>query len=347
MEYKLVCVNGNLKEFISKINLKFTYKSITIDFLDYFPLLKDGDAIKSTVYNIVLLYINIFIKYNEFPSSDILFRKTFNKDISDLFWEYKELQIPLQFKNDEYYELINKNVHPLMNLNMTGPLMKEKYLMKELVDTICSWKENSNCTNKDTLLEILISCTSQNLLTILNDTNDYIRLIYAIINKDMKTLIECLYIENIDPRISNNALYKLALCCGKSDIKYLIEKSRESVKSIVNLKNIFEYLEREDLHQYSFVYIMKVKHDMLIKELSEYPNISTEEKNTNLSYFMNLGNFNKTLTLNYCSEMSNIIKEESIRRNWIEKQVLTNNFESLIGISDIPNDIFNYMNNLR
>lgn len=42
-------------------------------------------------------------------------------------------------------------------------------------------------------------------------------------------------------------------------------------------------------------------------------------------------------------ETCNEIKEFVIKQNWIEKQVLINNIEPLIGPSDIPNNIFDYM----
>ena len=42
-----------------------------------------------------------------------------------------------------------------------------------------------------------------------------------------------------------------------------------------------------------------------------------------------------------------MIKETSIKRNLLEKQLLTNNYEELIGQSNLPDIIFNHMNAFR
>lgn len=47
------------------------------------------------------------------------------------------------------------------------------------------------------------------------------------------------------------------------------------------------------------------------------------------------------------TEISNMIKHVSIVRNLLEKQILTDNFTELIGVSNVSDNIFNYLNNFR
>ncbi len=47
------------------------------------------------------------------------------------------------------------------------------------------------------------------------------------------------------------------------------------------------------------------------------------------------------------NKISNMIRDIVIKRNWYERQVLTNSFELLIGLSEIPDNIFLHMNMLK
>ena len=103
-------------------------------------------------------------------------------------------------------------------------------------------------------------------------------------------------------------------------------------------------LENEDLNEQSFNKFIETKYNKFIKE---YSILMTEDNKSLIDYYGKIANFCKTLPIRQNFDISNMIKEESIKRNWYEKEMLTNGFESLIGSSEIPNNIFSYMNNFR
>lgn len=332
-----VGLKDNLKNFISNIKLEFKYKSISIDFLDYFPLLKKGVTIKRTITDIIHIYLKIFWKYNNFPTVNNIFDKIFNKDINEYYVKFEFIPDANVLNNID--SLVDDNTY---SINETELMQDEKILSGELYVTTESWSSRINNTNKEALCEILILCSSPIILEVLL-SSDKIRLLYNIINEDAADLISCFDFYAIDPRVGDNDLYKLARCCEKSNIKFMIEKIQAKY-GCLHLSKIFNYLSDESSYIHSFEEYIENKLSELTKKCSS--SIILMEI-IEVNFHDNLVIFLKTLPVNNNFVISNIIKEESIKRNWIEKQILIKNFEELIGPSDVPNNIFNHINTLR
>jgi hypothetical protein len=296
-----VHLDSKLAYFISQINFKFTYNScITIDIFDYFPLLKQGityeTIIKTMIETYTLFYAN---DHPEIIDEDKLFFETFNSDIN------------LYFINDKYklnrggtlrnliYLYRDLKFQPIEQYddNLIKQLEFENLLSTELFQSIKLMKNYVSMSMSrnlpyNRLCELLISLNNKTLLQQLL-LNKYVKLIYSILIKDKNTIYELLYINNIDPRLGNNELYKLSI--------------------------------NKELDVYKM--IDKINHNM-------FENIFKIENNIEIS--------ENTL------EISDMIREISIKRNLLEKQMLTNNFEELIQIqSNLPDIIFSLINTFR
>jgi len=320
MENIPVHLDGKLMYFISQVNLKFTYNScVTIDLFDYFPLLKQGITYKSIIRSIIETYILFYTNIHpELIDDDKLFLETFNSDIN------------LYFINDKYKLNRGGTLRNLIFLfsdlkfqpieqydgNLIEPLDFENLLAKELyqsIKLIKNWVDMPMSCNLsyNRLCELLISLHNKTLLQQLL-LNNYVKLIYSILINDKNTVYELLYINNIDHRLGNNELYKLSTN-KELDVYKMIDKINYENEAQKKFNNMFK---------------------------SILNNIYVIENNEILGN--NIGISDNT------SEISEMIEETSVKRNLLEKQLLTNNFEELIQTqSNLPDIIFNLINTLR
>lgn len=324
MENIPVRLNDKLIHFISKLNLKFTYNScVTIDLLDYFQLLKQGITSRSTIKNIIAIYISFYKNIHpELVDEDKSFFETFNSDINlffindkydlnrggilrNLILLYTELDFQTIEQCDENLSMqINLESLFAQELGQSIKLMKDYVFMSIL----------HNCPY-NRLCELLISLKSNDILLQKLLLNDNVDLIYSILNNDIKMVHNLLYINNIDPRLGNNELYKLSI--NKEHDVYMM------------IRNIYKKNEESKIFNNMFK--------------SFFNDISSLNNDTHIKQFKDINNMSEINT----SDISDMIKDVSIKRNWLEKQMLTNILEESIGESDLPDVIFNIINTLR
>jgi hypothetical protein len=222
----------------------------------------------------------------------------------------------------------------------------EKNLSEQLRDVIVLWHTHSNRTD-DELIQFLICCSQRSkvLLTKLIESNDYIRLIWNIINNDVTGVVLSLLVEELDPRIGYDDLYKLALLCEKRNIKQLISCTENNWfgRTALKLNTIFKYIENDEYCKYPFIDFLNDKYSVLFDKFLNDKLTHIEEKDMN--YYGKLRLRSDELYHFLDSKISDLIKEVSIKRNWIEKQVIIKNIEE--SQSTIANDIFNHLNNFR
>jgi len=294
-----IVLNDKFTNIMPNIKFRFTYRSIIIDLLDCFPFLKEGKQMAKTICNIIVAHKWFIAKKCSDNINDI--------DI------------------DNINDIISDHISVVKcNNELIENMRSEEILSKQLCNVIIHWHQCSNKT-KNELIQFLICCsqTSKDLHNKLIESNDYIRLMWNIIENNLTEVSLMLFVEELDPRIGNNDLYQLALLCEECNIKELLQYTVSEIKSIFSLKlNIlFDYIE--EYNQYSsFIDFLDTKHhyDVWV---------------TNFIKFKSIQN----------SNISKHIKETSIKRNWMEKQIIIKNIgESQSTTSD---DIFNYLNNFR
>lgn len=282
-----------LNNFISQINLQFSYNNcITVDLMDYFPLLKHGYCNFITLLTIKdicdIFYSQSFL-INIFGNSHL----DYLSDISSIDNVTKQLSNDMNIEEQHAIELYD--CLEFMRKYTTISLKEPNNLLCQLLTSFESNSIYGVLHQKD-----VHSSLYDKLL--LNNT---IKLIHSILNCDENKMN--LYLEYIDPRIGNNEIYKL------------------SIDNKIETMGLMDHL------------MIQKQHAIIIKE------------NNGIDHLIIGSERNKIISDMYESKLliSNMIRDITIKRNWIEQQVLIDNFETLIGSSDIPNNIFNYINNLR
>lgn len=262
--------------------------------------MKRGLAKKSTTFCITYVYIGIFWKYHNFPTTNEVFSNSFNLNINDYFMEMEKN--PSKEFISNLFSLINENTYPLIILD-NDELTQEELLSEQLDIVLKMWCENYNFLNQDPLCEILIVCsiTSPSLLEKLL-SNDYVRLLNVIINEDSLTVKS--YFDKYATIMDD--LYKLALCCERSNINYLIRNTQEA-EHVLSLNQIFEYLRDDMCNEYSFNDVVNKSFGILIMKCATSP-ILTADIRDNLLYFQSLYTFLKTLPINNHLDVSNLIQ---------------------------------------
>lgn len=315
-----IILNKKFTQIMPNIKFRFTYKSIIIDLLDCFPFLKEGKMTSKTMCNIIVTH-EWFNGKNRGQNYDLL-------------------------NIDDSNSISNNVIITNINDELIENLKYEEILSEQLRDTMVSWHTHSNRTN-DELIQFLICCSqaSKILHIKLIEINDYIRLIWNIINNDVTEAVLLLLVEELDPRIGFNDIYKLALLCEKHNIKQLISCTKNNLfgTTILKFNTIFEYIENEEYCKYPFINFINVKYSILFDKFKN--DKLTDIEKTNMSYYGTLRLKFNELQHSSTSEISTLIKEVSIKRNWIEKQVIIKNIEETQ--STTSDDIFNHLNNFR
>ena len=271
-----------LNNWVKQIILKFTYINyITVDFWDYFPLLKQGKCYRST--------FSYLVKICEILCTD----KSSNKS------RYELLVDNVGF-NPMNYRAFKENIVNELNEKITQELYIERLHIYELQSCFAFMVGNQNNFiiengSYNQLCQLLISFESIHIIMgtdRFNENGKYESLLKKLLSNQIIRLIgyvlQCdelnvnLCLNTIDPRVYNNVLYLLSIDQNIDMIELINNRRTKEQTSLVVKNNI-----------------------------------------------------------------SNMIRDVSIKRNWLDKQVLINCFESLIGSSEIPNNIFVHMNKLR
>lgn len=265
-----VRINDKLIHFFNNIDLEYSYKNINLDFMDYFPLLKQGITLIDTYYNIAGAYgvKNDIIELGPARSmSDYImyeFFKKFNSDEDPYILTATEMyrnEINI-FKKDLDKELaLSEELIMIIKYSSVYNQASGHQIGKHMLNINKNQERILNITENLELYVAMILCSSKLISNhcILDEilNNNEIRLLYNVLTDNREDMIMCLYIEDI--YINNNNLYVLAILC--------------------------EHIE-----------------------------------------------------------IANMIKDITIKRNWIEKQILINNFESLLQTqTNIPDIIFNHI----
>lgn len=254
-----------LRNWISQINLKFTYNNcFTVDLLDYFPLLKKGMCSFTTLDFIIFTCskLNIIDKDKFYPSEyikysmpigsipykldqEIHIEKLHSMELYTCF-DYTSIHIDMYILEDGYY---NQLCQLLMSFKHTHKGLGTNYF-------------NENGKHQSLFCKLLL--------------NDYIKLMCTILSCD-----ECnmnLYIENIDLRCHNNVLYKLSVDQDLDALKLMFYHKLQKEASL-NISNIIKtaIIKRNLIEQ-----------QVLIDNFEELLLIQTDIPNNIFNYMNNL-----------------------------------------------------------
>lgn len=336
-------LDEKLQYWVSRLNLKFTYNDcITIDLLDYFPLLKQGKTLNSTIRSIITIYTLFYKDMNkDVIVEDQLFFDTFNENINMYFYNNKYKQnLGHQLSNQiRLFDKISFQTIEECERDLINELMIESISAKELWLAINTMKKYvdvhiSHNLPYNRLCELLIALDNdgKNLVKVLLQrllSNDHIGLIYAILNNDVDKVHEYLYVKDIDPRLGNNELHKL--CMNEdSDAFMMISKINKEKSDNEHLINMFTSVFTPMISIFDYT-------DMNIVQ-----NIAEDVVKT--SKFIPIP---EMINFSVEIDISDMIFDVTIERNLLEKQVLIDNFSDLIGPSTISDNIFNYLDNFR
>lgn len=201
---EIINLNDKLLKFIINVNLEFSFKSkLSVNFMNYFPLLKDGKAIGSTVIYVIYSYLKILVELN---IKDNLFLKYFGVDIKDYLPNKKldsgDINRILDYDViKKLYILISQNSERT-TLDQIECLEKEKILSICLEKAISFWTERYKYQhplsyNDGNLLNILhVFCEIETSLYFELLKDDNIKLLCSIINNDKTDIIMCLYVDD-------------------------------------------------------------------------------------------------------------------------------------------------------
>jgi hypothetical protein len=201
---EIISLNDKLKQFIININLEFSFKSkLSVNFMNYFPLLKDGKAIRSTIIYVIYSYLRILV---ELDMRDNLFLDYLDVDIKDYLPNKKLASGDISHLLDydvikKLYILVSQNSEH-STLDEIECLEKEKNLSICLEKVISFWSErykhqHSLSYNDGNLLNILhVLCEIETSLFFELLKDDNIKLLCSIINNDKTDIIMCLYVDD-------------------------------------------------------------------------------------------------------------------------------------------------------
>lgn len=286
-----ICLNNECHNWVSQINLKFTY-GITIDLWDYFPLLKQGRCYRDTLTSFLHIY-KLFHKYDERYKHGIFDKDDCLKDVHNDTTDDPQLNIEKLYAK-QLCDCINYLVYTTCIYISLQPYNK-------LCELLIAFE--------NIYLDSVFERTSSNFKTIEKQQtlfdrlllNDNIKLISAILNRDSNKIYQYLYVDNIDPRLYNNELYKLSI---KDDIemngliKDLKEKRRRSKHIEESLQSSYEKMFKNNETKLSIVDIISLS--SVLTEKLIVPKIISDDTDIKI-------------------RISEMIIDITIKRNWIKR----------------------------
>lgn len=248
-----------------------------VEFMDYFPLLKQGKANIKTVHYIIKSYVilgnNISINLSNIYDRSI--------DLNNIY--------DILNNNDPYDDYLKFSINK--NSDLLTKYEEECLLAYELLDIICICK-NIDHHPRTGSGWLRVAFIAKNMHKNLPELPLF--MLYMCISSG----------SNLINKISNNNYVKLTRDIYRNYARKLNNNSCIKENRISEIKELIQI---------------------------DIGDLDPRCANNTLYKFAKLVNETETC---------NIIKEISIERNLIEKQMLINNFEDLIGPSDIPNNIF-------
>lgn len=245
---RIIKLGPALIYFFNNAKLNIYQGQISINLMDYFPTLKRGYAILSTIYCMMNNYMimNGSIS-NNYIISDSLFLKAFsyippiyyvttNRDkiimqdainsglIAESMNSFQILSIdPLRFNLNELNNIVSINVEDV-NIDDDYDVNYEHRLALEIFHILTQIKEDGIVFNDHLpLYDFVVNGIYSGYDRIIIEnviSNTWIHLLYAIIIQDPERIKELLKL--VDPRINNNEAYRLALKIGYPNIINII-----------------------------------------------------------------------------------------------------------------------------
>lgn len=322
----IVCLSDTLKIFISELNLKFSYGSITIDFMDYFPKLLEGRAFHSTVADIIYIYVGI----NAVSPHELNNFKLLGRNIDDYKWHMGKISKVI---SSHLYCYHNNNTD-IKNLDV------ERLAAYDLRNTVYYWVTNtpdrSDSNNPhNELCQILLSMKSNDdLLSRLLIRRD-VEVLYKIITGDDMYFQRKNHVKHYE-KYCDFKLYNLAWSCEQHNISYLFKSNKEDPRKNCLFIEIFKFFKIIDEFQ---IYHHNIHHKIL-ERIDKLRNETIGNGVLQLDFiYKGLTNSTFPYQPEIISIISSKIKQICIEKYWCIKQLLINNFEKLIGQSNVANDI--------
>jgi len=208
-------LNDTLIDFFNDIQLRFEWNDkFYIDFMEYFPLLKNGLSTKNTYYKVIAAYglmkgfilkndiakgvraniiIKIYNKHIEFSEIFKILSKDFNKE---LLFSISTIERDVLYSNNK-----------VLDININDDLSNESKLADSLLSII-------NITVDMTFFSLFYDFGSGNITSLIFDEalkNSSIRLLNDVLNNNTEDMITAFYIDEIDFYIGYIDLYNLAI----------------------------------------------------------------------------------------------------------------------------------------
>jgi len=180
----LIQLDNELKDMISKISLKFTFEDkLSIDFMDLFPVLKEGRCNIKTLYGIMFQffsYVNRYeIKNNIFP-----------ENVRDNFFTNNQLS------HDNTINFIKSHIKIINDGIIDERINKELILVNDLHHVFRKVLDNK--IHSRTLKHILVVlCMYKG--AIYEELSDNVSLLCSTLKRDKTAIIEKLMIDEINP----------------------------------------------------------------------------------------------------------------------------------------------------
>ena len=217
----IVQLDAEFINFISKLDFKIWFRDrIHVDFINYFPNLKNGRCKFSTIFNIILTYLimmtNNITKYKPIELVDILLdiNNDLNKRIHNFIYSrISHIDNELVKELDEEHTL-SERLRDIFNKFISNNIFPKTFYhgieLLDILGTIIGNNQLKSITNQyeDLLYSKLID-------------DPQISLLIDIIETNKQEIIYKLLIENLYPCIGNYDLYHFALI-GYSKTFYMV-----------------------------------------------------------------------------------------------------------------------------
>jgi hypothetical protein len=215
-------LNNILINLFSDIDITYEWNEIfNINFMDYFPLLKNGITTKNIYYKVIAAY---GVKYNFINKHDIMIKYDLIQEISIieiLIRIYKSL-FNISFTEKNIKLILNKIIDT--NIDEFKDLLNESNLANSLFATIQIAGPIIN-KNSDLLKLICLFDPKGITSTILKESlkKSSLRLLSDVLYNNTEDLAIALYIDEVDYYIGYKDLYILAISYGSIKVADMLK----------------------------------------------------------------------------------------------------------------------------
>lgn len=299
--------------FFEHAEINIYQRNTNINLLDFFPSLREGYAFEDTIYNIFDIYVLLHdistLNLLQFLSDDI-FNQAFNSNIP-----------------------AEKYIHESMDNNKSRSIISMNHAIEQgLINTAMNtYQVIKNSEYSDMIFE---------------NNEDFLYTVYKSLIKSLNVNNDFVYNYEIDIQELVNES-KLA-----QELLTIIKNITKNKKSVIINNNrtyrinfsefIFKAINAEDDY-YNILYV--IRDDPWLYLL--YCIIISDKDEVGDNFYLVDTRFNdyEAYHLAYGigdPEIIELIRDDIIKRNWIETQAIRGSFEGLIGPSDIQQVLFPY-----